>query len=262
MRNENQKTSTILNLVILVIAVDAVVVFGAAMSYQFLQMNYSWLLMVSLVSLALAGLKRKLGERMTLALGDLAAISSAVLFDPSVAVIMAAINHIVCSGNLKNGYRKPIFNVSSAAVSMNAGVYAVRTFLPSFGDKTVTMSATETILALAVSTTIFFAFSIALLAVYEALGNKASLFAEVKRSLPANFKSGDGRQHRKLRLGEILIARGLITAQDLNIALDMQKRAIQPSKRVGEILVEMGLIEERQVMAALTDGFAPAFSSI
>ena len=263
MRDNSQKNSTILGLMTLVIAIDAVAVFGAAVSQQVIEKNVSWLLLAAVVvMLPLTGLKRVLGESLMRASGDLVALSAALLFDPSVAVILAAINRVVVSGNLKDGYSKPLFNVSSAAVSMNAAVYAAVAAFPSFGDKTVAMSVSETISATAVSAALYVVLSTALLAAYDAIGNRGSFFEAMKEGFPAKFDYSDGRQHKRLRLGEVLIARGLITDNDLCKALETQRRSIQPSKRVGEILVEMGLVEERHVMAALTECFAPAYGSI
>ncbi|CAN5698467.1 hypothetical protein BH23GEM6_BH23GEM6_18520 [soil metagenome] len=54
-------------------------------------------------------------------------------------------------------------------------------------------------------------------------------------------------QHR-LRLGEILIAQGLITQEQLGDALATQ---VREGRRVGEILVEQGLATEEQVEQAL-----------
>ena len=259
MKDNNQKPSTILNLMTLVVAIDAVAVFGAAVSHQFIQKNASWLLLAALVVLLSAtGLKRVLGESLRRTLGDFVALSTALLFDPSVAVILAVINAVMISGNLQDGYRKPLFKVSSAAVSMNAAVYAALAVIPSFGDRTIVMSASQAISAIAISAAVYFVISTALPAAYEAIGNQGSFFETMQESFPARFDYSHSRQQRRLRLGEALIARGLITDSDLSKALETQRSSIQPSKRVGEILVEMGLIEERHVMAALTECFSPA----
>lgn len=263
MRDNNQQPSTILNLMTLVIAIDAVAVFGAAVSHQVILKNYSWVLMAAIIAvLHSTGLKRVLGESLSRAFGDLVALSTALLIDPSVAIILAVINAVMVSGNLKNGYRKPLFKVSSAAVSMNAAVYAALAAFPSFGDRNTVTSASEMISAVAISAAAYVALSTALPAAYEAIGNRGSFFAAVKESFSAMFDYSDSRQQKRLRLGEVLIARGLITDSDLSKALETQRRSVQPSKRVGEILVEMGLVEERHVMAALTECFAPAFASI
>jgi type IV pilus assembly protein PilB len=63
------------------------------------------------------------------------------------------------------------------------------------------------------------------------------------------------RQRDKLRTGEILVARRLITEKDLGAALEVQKNAGPRPKRIGEILVEMNLIDERHVVEALSEKF-------
>lgn len=254
--NANKKSSTILSLMTLVIAIDAIAVFGAALSQQFLQTNNSWLLMVALFVTFLGGLKWALGEKMSPAIGDLIAFSSALFYDPTIAVVMVAINRVVVSGNLKSGYRKPLFKVSSGAVSMNAAVFSALAVFPSYGDRAVGMSTSEMILSTALATAIYFALSTGLTAAYQAIAIQGSFFVAVKEIVSTQFKYSDGRQNQKLRLGEILIARGLITDNDLSKALETQRRSAHSSKRVGEILVEMGLIEERHVMAALSTAFS------
>jgi general secretion pathway protein E len=52
------------------------------------------------------------------------------------------------------------------------------------------------------------------------------------------------------RLGEILIERGKIEAEDLDRALELQK---ERGDKLGKILVDMGLIAHRDVLAALSD---------
>ena len=53
-----------------------------------------------------------------------------------------------------------------------------------------------------------------------------------------------------LRLGEILLGRGKIEAEDLDRALELQK---ERGDKLGKILVDMGLIAQRDVLAALSD---------
>ena len=55
---------------------------------------------------------------------------------------------------------------------------------------------------------------------------------------------------RSLRLGEILVGRGKIEAEDLERALELQK---ERGDKLGKILVDMGLIAQRDVLAALSD---------
>lgn len=63
-------------------------------------------------------------------------------------------------------------------------------------------------------------------------------------------------QRSRARTGEILVARNLITEQDVAAALDLQQKSAPRAKRIGEILIEMGLIEERHVIEALSEKFS------
>ncbi len=51
-----------------------------------------------------------------------------------------------------------------------------------------------------------------------------------------------------MRLGEILIERKLITAEDLERALELQK---ERGDKIGKTLVDMGFVAMRDVLAAL-----------
>ncbi len=64
------------------------------------------------------------------------------------------------------------------------------------------------------------------------------------------------RQRTKLRTGEILVARRLVTQQQVATALDAQRKNGSKPKRIGEILVGMGIIEERHVLEALAEKFS------
>ncbi|HVF92612.1 MAG TPA: ATPase, T2SS/T4P/T4SS family [Blastocatellia bacterium] len=64
------------------------------------------------------------------------------------------------------------------------------------------------------------------------------------------------RQKTKMLTGEILVARGLVTADDVAAALDSQRKSGPRARRIGEILMDMGLIEERHVVEALSDKFS------
>ena len=55
-------------------------------------------------------------------------------------------------------------------------------------------------------------------------------------------------------ISDILIARHLVTEQDVMNAREIQRKSPK-SKRIGEILVEMALIEERHVVEALAEKF-------
>src|ERR1051326_7417045 len=64
----------------------------------------------------------------------------------------------------------------------------------------------------------------------------------------------------KKRLGEILMSKGLITPQQLQLALDFQKE--NRSKRVGEIWVEAGIISEEILARALATQFNVPYLSL
>ena len=53
-----------------------------------------------------------------------------------------------------------------------------------------------------------------------------------------------------MRLGEILIERKLITTDDLDRALEIQK---ERGEKIGKVLVDLGFIAVRDVLAALSD---------
>ena len=61
------------------------------------------------------------------------------------------------------------------------------------------------------------------------------------------FDQEDSATHKPL-IGEILVKRHLITDQQLNEALDVQKKE---SGFLGEILVKLGYLEERDIVVAL-----------
>lgn len=54
------------------------------------------------------------------------------------------------------------------------------------------------------------------------------------------------------RLGELLVKKSLITEQQLNEALELQK---QEGLRIGEILISMGLVSEDEILKALSEQF-------
>ncbi len=63
------------------------------------------------------------------------------------------------------------------------------------------------------------------------------------------------RVPRYMRLGEILIERGKIEAEDLERALELQQ---ERGDKLGKILVDMGLIAQRDVLVALSEQLGPA----
>ena len=67
---------------------------------------------------------------------------------------------------------------------------------------------------------------------------------------PLHSTAEEGSGPRYLRIGEILLERGRIDAEDLERALELQK---ERGDKLGKILVDMGLIAQREVLAALSD---------
>ena len=64
------------------------------------------------------------------------------------------------------------------------------------------------------------------------------------------------RRHRStLRVGEILVARRIVSERDLQAALENQSKNGAHGKRIGEILMDMGLVEERHIIDALAEKF-------
>jgi type IV pilus assembly protein PilB len=64
------------------------------------------------------------------------------------------------------------------------------------------------------------------------------------------------RQHSTVSISDILIARRLVTQQDVMNARAIQRKAAPRARRIGETLVEMGLIEERHIVEALAEKFS------
>src|ERR1051325_12220474 len=62
-----------------------------------------------------------------------------------------------------------------------------------------------------------------------------------------------------MRLGEILIERRLITQEDLDRALELQR---ERGDKLGKILVDLGFIAMRDVLAALSDQLAVPLAAL
>src|SRR5580700_8772911 len=56
-----------------------------------------------------------------------------------------------------------------------------------------------------------------------------------------------------MRLGEILIERRLITQEDLDRALELQRERADNNEKIGKILVDLGFISARDVLSALAE---------
>jgi general secretion pathway protein E len=63
-------------------------------------------------------------------------------------------------------------------------------------------------------------------------------------------ETGEVLSPRNLRLGEILLQRGKIEAEDIERALELQ---LERGDKLGKILVDMGTVAHRDVLAALSD---------
>ena len=62
-----------------------------------------------------------------------------------------------------------------------------------------------------------------------------------------------------MRLGEMLIERRLIAAEDLDKALGMQRES---GEKLGKILVDLGFVAMRDVLAALSDQLSVPLVSV
>ena len=76
---------------------------------------------------------------------------------------------------------------------------------------------------------------------------------------PAPQPEAESFEPRYLRLGEILIERGKIEAEDLERALELQQ---ERGDKIGKILVDMGLLAQRDVLAALSEQLGMPLVSI
>lgn len=88
-------------------------------------------------------------------------------------------------------------------------------------------------------------------------GQKSFSDVLLEMNLVSNSRLDDFiRRHRSnVSLSDLLIARRLVTQNDVMAAREVQRKGGQRAKRIGEILIEMGLIEERHVIDALSEKF-------
>ncbi|MGA3280690.1 MAG: ATPase, T2SS/T4P/T4SS family [Smithella sp.] len=66
-------------------------------------------------------------------------------------------------------------------------------------------------------------------------------------------KTSEGKIPPHVRIGDILISAGLVTLEQVNHALEIQKN--NKGKKIGDILIEHGLITEEQLLDALATKF-------
>jgi type IV pilus assembly protein PilB len=71
----------------------------------------------------------------------------------------------------------------------------------------------------------------------------------------------EGKLARGGKAGEVLMARGLITAEQLQRALEVQRRAV-PRPLLGEVVVELGLCTEDQVVEALAEAHGIPYAKL
>jgi len=82
--------------------------------------------------------------------------------------------------------------------------------------------------------------------------SETSLATSIATSVPMSGDAARMSAHATtyMRLGEILMERGKIEAEDLDRALELQ---LERGDKLGKILVDMGLIAHRDVLVALSD---------
>ena len=65
----------------------------------------------------------------------------------------------------------------------------------------------------------------------------------------------------KMQLGQLLLARGIVTAEQIDKALAEQKDKGH-RKLLGELLVEMGYCTENQIASALAQGYGVPYAQV
>ena len=71
----------------------------------------------------------------------------------------------------------------------------------------------------------------------------------------ARSVDGDARGMMQIRrrLGDVLVESGLLTPQQLELALEEQRKDTGPRRRLGQVVADLGLAAERDVAKALAD---------
>ena len=77
----------------------------------------------------------------------------------------------------------------------------------------------------------------------------------------ATHPTADPSATRSVRIGDLLLARGMITEQQIEAALEHQK-SIGHRKLLGEVLVELKFVTEDQVMEVLAEAYGVPFARI
>ena len=65
-----------------------------------------------------------------------------------------------------------------------------------------------------------------------------------------------------LRVGDLLVDKGLVDQDQIGEALAYQKKQTGAKKLLGEVLVELGFVTEEQVMAALADAYGVPYAKV
>jgi hypothetical protein len=73
-------------------------------------------------------------------------------------------------------------------------------------------------------------------------------------------RAAEQQKRRKMRIGEVLVDAGLVSAADIEAALGEQKR--RKGKRLGETLIELGLLDEETLSKTLAQKFQIPFVNL
>jgi type IV pilus assembly protein PilB len=65
----------------------------------------------------------------------------------------------------------------------------------------------------------------------------------------------------KMQIGQLLLNRGFVTAEQIDIAVEEQKR-IGRSKLLGEVMVSMGMCTENQISSALAEAYGVPYAQV
>ena len=76
-----------------------------------------------------------------------------------------------------------------------------------------------------------------------------------------NQQAGTPTGKRPLRIGDLLLEKGLITSEQVDSALE-QQREMGHQKLLGEILVELKFVTQEQVMAVLAEAYGIPFARV
>jgi type IV pilus assembly protein PilB len=78
---------------------------------------------------------------------------------------------------------------------------------------------------------------------------------------PSHSRTSDANAPRPVRIGEVLLEKGLLTQEQLDTALAHQK-SIGHKKLLGEVLVELKMVTEEQVMEVLAEAYGVPYARV